>query len=166
VLIRDRCAGDVGALEEIARETHLVDGYPKYLPGDLRSFIMSNDALGAWVAARDGEVLGHVAVHRSSAQEVMDVVVSATGLGEDGIAVVARLLVAPAARRQGIGRALLDKATRRAANLGRRAVLEVVEDHRAAIALYEKCGWTRAGRVDRVLPGNLPLRELVFVAPE
>jgi RimJ/RimL family protein N-acetyltransferase len=45
-------------------------------------------------------------------------------------------------------------------------VLDVVEDHKAAIALYENCGWTRVGRVDWKLPGDLPLREFVYVAPD
>jgi GNAT superfamily N-acetyltransferase len=136
-----------------------------YLPTNLRSFIVNEDALGAWVAADDDEVLGHVALHRGSSKEVMDMAMLATGVAEDRIAIVARLVVAPAARRRGVGRALLEKATLEAARLGRRAVLDVVEEHRAAISLYESCGWTRAGRVDWTLPGDLPLRELVYLAP-
>ncbi len=166
VLIRDRSARDGAALERIARETHRLDGYPKYLPGDLRSFIVNADAIGAWVAASDRDVLGHVALHRHSAQQVMDVALSATGLDEDGIAVVARLLVAPSARRRGIGQALLEKATLEAAQIGRRAVLDVVEDHSAAIALYERCEWQRVGRVEWMLPGDLLLQEFVYVGPK
>jgi GNAT superfamily N-acetyltransferase len=166
VILRDRSPSDGEALEAIARETHRLDRYPMYLPGDLRSFIVNEDALGAWVAADHDEVLGHVALHDSGAREVMDVALAAAGVGKDGIAFVARLLVAPAARHRGIGRALLGKATQEAVQLGRRAVLDVVEDHKAAIALYENCGWTRVGRVDWKLPGDLPLREFVYVAPD
>jgi GNAT superfamily N-acetyltransferase len=166
VIIRNRSTSDGEALEAIALETHQLDRYPMYLPQDLRSFIVNEDALGAWVAADDNEVLGHVALHPSSAKEVVDVAMLATGVAEDKIAVVARLLVAPAARRRGIGRALLEKATQEAAQRGRRAMLDVVEDHVAAIELYESCGWTRAGRVDWALPGNLPLREFVYLAPD
>ncbi len=135
------------------------------MPGDLRSFIVNEDALGAWVAEDHDEVLGHVALHDSGATEVMDVALAAAGVGKDNIAFVARLLVAPGAQRRGIGRALLETATQEAVRLGRRAVLDVVEDHQAAIALYEKCGWTRVGRVDWKLPGDLPLREFVYLAP-
>jgi len=156
---------DGEALEAIALETHRLDGYPVYLPEDMRSFIVNEDALGAWVAVDGNEVLGHVALHRGSAKEVMDVALSAAGVGEDRIAFVARLLVAPTDRRRGTGRALLEKATQEATRLGRRAVLDVVEDHRAAITLYEKCGWMRVGRVDWTLPGDLPLREFVYLAP-
>lgn len=164
-MIRSRSSSDGQALEAIARQTHRLDSYPVYLPADLKSFVVNEDALGAWVATEDNEVLGHVALHRSTAEEVMEAVRSLTGMTDDDMAVVARLLVAPTARRQGIGRALLTKATDAASSLGRRAVLDVVDDHRAAIALYEECGWVRIGGVEWTLPGDLPLRELIYLSP-
>ena len=165
MLIRPRRDGDAAALEAIAYRTHELDGYPKYLPGDLKSFIVDGGALGAWVASDGARVIGHVALHRSSVPEVMEMALSATGLSQEGIAVVARMLVDPTERRRGIGRALLEKTMEEAVRLGRRAVLDVVEDHRAAIALYDACGWTRVGQVYWELPGGLPLREFVYVAP-
>lgn len=164
MLIRDRRPSDGPPLEAIAIETHRLDGYPKYLPGDLRSFIVDPEALGAWVAVDGADVIGHVALHHRTVPEVMDVI-AGTGLEEDGVAVVARLLVTPAARRRGIGRTLLEKATAEAYDRGRRAALDVVEEHTAAIRLYEHCGWTRIGRVDWELPGGLPLREFVYLSP-
>jgi GNAT superfamily N-acetyltransferase len=166
VFIRDRSPHDGPALEALALRTHRLDGYPKYLPEDLRSFIVDAGALGAWVATSGGEVIGHVALHPSSVRQVMDLALAATNLDEGSIAVVARLLVAPTARRHGVGRALLQKATEESAGLGRRAVLDVVEDHRAAIRLYEACGWAQVGRVDWALPGGLPLREFVYISPD
>ena len=165
MLIRPRCDSDAEALEAIAYRTHELDGYPKYMPQDLRSFIVDTGALGAWVAVDGARVVGHVALHRSSVAEVMETALSVTGLTVDGIAVVARMLVDPGARRQGIGRALLEKATDEAARLGRRAVLDVVDDHRAALALYDDCGWTRVGQVDWELQDGMPFREFVYVAP-
>lgn len=165
VLIRPRRDSDAGVLEAIAYRTHELDGYPKYLPGDLKSFIVDTAALGAWVAVCAREVVGHVALHRSSVPEVMEMALSATGLGPEGIAVVARMLVDPPARRQGIGRALLGLAEVEAARLGRKAVLDVVDVHQAAIALYDACGWTRVGEVRWELPGGRPFREFVYVAP-
>ncbi len=150
----------------IALETHGRDGYPKYLPEDLGSFIIYGGALGAWVAISDGQVVGHVALHRHGAPQALELAVSATGLDEDSIAAIARLFVAPGAGRQGVGRALLDRATVEATRLGWRAILDVVEDHRAAVALYEACGWALLGRVDWSLPSGLPLRELVYLSPE
>ena len=166
VIIRDRSSDDAAILEAIARETHRVDGYPKYMPEDLRSFIVDEDALGAWVAQNDHEILGHVALHRRSEQKGMEAIRATTGLEGDHVAVVARLLVSPAARRRGAGRALLDRAVEEARRLGRRAVLDVVDEHVAAIALYERAGWTPVGKVDWSLPGDRLLREFVFLSPE
>ena len=117
MIIRERSPGDGEALEAIALETHRRDGYPKYLPKDLRSFIFSPEALGAWVAVSDGQVLGHVALHPHGNPQVVDLAVSVTGLDKDDVAVVGRLFVAPSARRQGIGRALLERATEAAVGL-------------------------------------------------
>ena len=166
MIIRDRSAGDAAALEAIALETHRHDRYPKYLPDDLRSFIIEPDALGGWVATDGRRVVGHAALHPRSAPPVMDVVLAATGLDEDQVALVARLLVAPGARRMGAGRALLERVTSEAARLGRRLALDVVDEHVRAIALYEDCGWRRVGQVDWSLPGGRPLREYVYLAPE
>lgn len=166
MLIRTRRPTDGPALAAIAAETHVTDGYPKYMPDDVEAFIVQPDALASWVAEVGAEVVGHVALHASTAPEVMDVATSATGLDEDGLAVVARLLVAPAARRQGTGRDLLDRATQHARALGRRAVLDVVDDHVRAIALYEACGWTRVGEAEWYLPDRRPLHEFVYISPE
>lgn len=164
-MIRERLPDDGAALEAIAIETHTHDGYPKYLPGDLRSFIVDPGALMAWVAEVDGAVVGHVALHPRSVQAVMNIALGATGLREDQVAVVARLLVSPSARGMGIGRALLEHATSAAVRLGRRAILDVVDEHLAAIALYERAGWTRVGQVDWNLPDGRPLREFVYISP-
>lgn len=164
-MIRERLPEDGTALESIAFETHAFDGYPKYLPGDLRSFIVDSGALTAWVAEVDGLVVGHVALHPRSVPEVMKIALDATGLREDQVAVLARLLVSPSVRGMGIGRALLEHATTAATRLGRRAVLDVVDDHVSAIALYDRSGWTRVGQVEWNLPDGRPLREFVYVSP-
>jgi GNAT superfamily N-acetyltransferase len=166
VIIRDRSPDDGPALETLALETHHHDGYPKYLPGDLRSFIVDPSALGGWVAESSGHIVGHVALHRRAAPEVMQAARAATGLDDEDIVMIARLLVAPAARRRGTGRMLLHWATDEAVRLRRRAVLDVVDEHRAAIALYERCGWRQVARVVWALPDGRPLHEFVYVAPE
>lgn len=165
VNIRDRSHADGEALEAIAIETHALDGYPKYLPADMRAFVMEADALRAWVAEEDGEVIGHVALHLHSAPEVMNLARSATRLDDSRLVVLARLLVAPAARRHGVGRALVETATAEATRLGRRAILDVVTEHKEAIALYERGGWNQVGEVEWCLPDGRPLREFVYVSP-
>lgn len=57
------------------------------------------------------------------------------------------LAVAPAERRRGVGRRLVEAATARAAEAGARSLfLEVAEDNAAAVALYQACGFRPAGR--------------------
>jgi GNAT superfamily N-acetyltransferase len=164
VLIRDRTPADGEALEGIARLTHVQDGYPKYLPADLRTFLLDARAIGAWVVEDGGVVLGHVALHADTAPEVMEMARLATGLEDDRLVVLARLLVAPSARRRGIGRALVERATAEAATLRCRAVLDVVKEHKDAICLYEECGWTRIGEVEWSLPDGRPLQEFVYAS--
>jgi ribosomal-protein-alanine N-acetyltransferase len=64
-----------------------------------------------------------------------------------GEAEVLTLAVAPAARRRGVARGLLDAALARAIAAGaERAFLEVAEDNEGAIALYRGAGFTGVGR--------------------
>lgn len=66
-----------------------------------------------------------------------------------GEAELARLAVAAAARRQGVGRALVESATARARGLGAEAVVLWSRPHQtAAHALYESLGWRRVEERD------------------
>ncbi|MFC5847321.1 GNAT family N-acetyltransferase [Deinococcus petrolearius] len=88
------------------------------------------------------------------------------GRGAAEVAVVLRLFVAPAARGQGLARALLHAAWAEARALGRRAVLDV-HTASAAIGLYEAEGWARRATMDapwRGPDGPSP-RMHVYLAP-
>jgi ribosomal-protein-alanine N-acetyltransferase len=64
-----------------------------------------------------------------------------------GEAEVLTLAVAPAARRTGLGRAMLEAAMQVAALAGAEtAFLEVAEDNAAALALYRTAGFRETGR--------------------
>jgi ribosomal-protein-alanine N-acetyltransferase len=63
-----------------------------------------------------------------------------------GEAEVLTLAVRPAARRQGVARALLAEALALAAASGASAFLEVAADNPGAVALYEAAGFERVGR--------------------
>jgi len=75
------------------------------------------------------------------------------------------LAVDPAARRQGVARALLAGFDRSAAAAGaRRAFLEVAETNAAGRALYAGCGWHQQGRRPRYYtrPGQPPVAAIVL----
>lgn len=141
------------------------DDYPKYVVGQLRDFVVVPDALDAWVAVDGSDIVGHVALHPRSSGPVMELAARTTGRSPEGLAVVARLMVASSARRRGVGRTLLDTACSAAAARGRLPVLDVLEEHRAAIALYRRCGWTRLGRVVVVLSDGTTFEEDVYAGP-
>lgn len=76
------------------------------------------------------------------------------------------IAVAPEARRQGEGRALLDGFLRTARARGAEtAFLEVAADNAAALALYRWSGFAEAGRRRGYYhsPGNPPVDALVMV---
>ncbi len=64
-----------------------------------------------------------------------------------GEAEVLTLAVRPEARRQGLGRSLIESASARAAAAGAASLfLEVAADNTAALALYRGCGFEPVGR--------------------
>lgn len=145
VELRGRRAVDVPILGAMLAETRRADGYPPHWPAAGEFLIASSDELDSFVPDDSGQPLGHVALHRRGARSVMEVATDATGIDADGLAVVARLFVSASARRTGVGRALLERATARAHELDRRPILDVWEGLAGARALYESAGWELAG---------------------
>lgn len=141
-----RTESDLDVCEQLCLDVHQRDGYPRRLPDDLRRFMAWPNAICAWVAELDGEVVGHVALHASGSPEIMDLTARMTGQPVERFGVVARLLVSPHARRNGLGRSLLLRASGHAVSLGLVPLLEVTTDLQPAIDLYEDSGWLRVGK--------------------
>jgi GNAT superfamily N-acetyltransferase len=162
VLIRPREDRDLAACAELVRDVHAADRYPRYLPEDIRRFLVQEDAYRAWVADLDGQVVGHVALTPRGLEQSLKVASDALNMPPGQLAVVARLFVAPKARGQGAGRQLLDAATAEARARGLQPVLDVDKDLTAAIALYESRGWVRAGSVTVRFRDGSTLDEYVY----
>lgn len=94
-------------------------------------------AFGLWVGR---ELLAYVSLyHAGGWQGAADV--------SDGELEILNLAVAPAMRRQGLGRRLLSLALQAGCKMGmQKAILEVREGNRAALALYRACGFIQSGR--------------------
>ena len=163
--VRERTDADLDDCVRLARVVHELDRYPVFLPDDLRRFITAPDALAAWVAELDGQIIGHVALRSSSSAAVVAMASEALKLPADRLGVVARLLVSPQHRRHGTGRSLLEVARRHAHVRGLWPILDVVTHQHGAIALYDKCGWTRAGQVTSRYGDDVVLDELVYLGP-
>lgn len=140
--IRTREPGDLAACVTVLRRVHELSGYPSRWPDDPGGWITPRNMLAAWVAEHDGRVAGHVTLVQGLR---MDCLLQATGRQVAELGGVARLYVDPGARRHGLARALLDAATAGAVARGLLPVLDVVDDARPAIALYERAGWRLAG---------------------
>ena len=165
MLVRIRTNSDLAKCVVIAEQVHLLDGYPVYLPTSLHRFIASHDALGAWVAEEDGEVIGHVALHQRSSDVVLALAAETLNQPSGRLGVIARLLVAPEARRKGVGRLLLETATGDCLRCGLYPILDVVTEHVEAIRLYEHEGWICVGQVTTKLRSGHEIEELVFRGP-
>lgn len=90
----------------------------------------SQQSFAAWGFLKDSRLVAYVSVYHVA--EEMEIV---------------NLGVHPDTRRQGVGISLLRLALREAVKMGiQKTFLEVRETNRAAIALYEKCGFQLGGR--------------------
>jgi GNAT superfamily N-acetyltransferase len=122
--------------------------------------------LAAWVAVVDAAVVGHVALHDTGLGVTMACAAAHARRPPGELALVARLMVGPAARRGGVAHALLESAAAGAHDRGRRPVLDVAIELHAAVRLYESCGWERAGEVVIELDDEPNLPCYVFVGPD
>ena len=121
-----------------------------------------------WSEAEFAELLRGVGVTAFAAEQGFILV---RVLGPE--AEVLTLAVAPEARRQGVGRGLVDTALEAAAARGAEAMfLEVAADNTAALALYERAGFERVGvrrgyypRPDGPAADALTLRRLLSPGP-
>ena len=147
--IRRRGPKDVPACARLLRLVHAEGQYPVYWPEAPRAWLADEEVVDAWVAERQGEMLGHVAISRVgldpvSAMRWREI----TGRSPSELGGVSRLFVRPKAAGQGIGSALLEVAVAEIRARGLLPVLEVVTASRDAIALYEARGWRLVGMYD------------------
>lgn len=148
------------------RLTHQIDGYPRYLPDDVTSFLFASAELAAWVAeSRDDAVVGHMALHAGADDPAALVAGPAAGLAPHQLAVVARLMVHPDVRQRGVARRLLAAATDHAHACRLTPVLDVLQGSRSALSLYEDLGWKRAGPLTLPVAGHEPLQLWVYLGP-
>ncbi len=149
VRVRRREAADIDRCVRVLASVHEASGYPANWPADPARWLTPNGIACAWVAmTRESPVAGHVVLRQPAA-----------GTSGGRTAEVSRLFVDPAARRQGIARALLREAIGWAALNGLDLGLEVTDGLRAARALYERTGFhlVETRPADWTGPGGQPV---------
>lgn len=166
MLLRPRTDDDLDACVALMRRTHETDGYPRYWRPDPVAFLVGAAETAAFVAVdEDGTLLGHVALHAAAGDPTLPAARRRTGLPAGRLAVVARLLVSPDARRRGVGRALLAEATARAHDGDRRPVLDVIQVDAGPVGLYERTGWERLEPLVLPVEGHPALLLWVYLGP-
>lgn len=165
--IRLRTDADIDACVAVMRQTHEVDRYPVYGANVTAEFLVARRReLQAWVAELDGQIVGHVSLHRAEDDATLPPAQAASSRPAAGLAFLSRLLVSPDARRLGLARRLVQTAVDHAHAGDLRPVLEVVTDASGAIALYESLSWKRIGALALPIPGHPPLDVYLYLAPD
>lgn len=134
--------GAAAVWNEVVREGRAFPQTEELTESAARGFFAAQDFTAA--AVEDGRVLGMYILHPNN-------------VGRCGHQANASYAVASAARGRGVGEALVRHSLDKARELGYRLLIfnAVVADNTRAIALYEKLGFKRIGRV----PGG-------FVGPD
>lgn len=160
-----RRPSDLPACVATLAAVHAADGYPHRWPADPARWLCPPGQLAAWVVRRGADVRGHVAI---TADVIKPFLAEAAQRPGSRLAAVTRLFVHPTDQRTGHARALLEQATATANDLGRRLVLDVVDDAAAALSLYQRLGWRQVGSrtATWTTPDGRHPQLLLLIAPE
>ncbi len=136
---------DLPPLLAVLQRVHEQEGYPVRAGAVSADWVAAPGELDGAVAAVEGRVVGHVALHPADHPdegEALALWQRATGRGPGGLAVVSRLFTDRST--PGAGTLLLAHAVRRAADLDRTAVL-LVDPDSPARAFYLRRRWQEVG---------------------
>lgn len=147
-------------------EVHSTDGYPVEGVDHPEAWLRSDDVIAAWVGEIDGAIVGHVAVMRPHGEDAVSLWMQQSGDEEARIAVLARLFVVKAARKNAVGERLMQAAMEYGRERGIRLVLDVMTKDTAAIRLYERLGWREIGRTPHRYGDGQSIDAVCFVAPQ
>ncbi|MEJ7651392.1 MAG: GNAT family N-acetyltransferase [Nakamurella sp.] len=117
------------------------------LPFPPEQFIARETERHSWVAVVDGTMAGHVAVTSVDDDDFGRVWSAGTGLERTELGCVSSFFVDETRRGLGIGGGLLDRAVAIVRAEGRLPVLDVVQRHGGALAMYRHRGWREVGEV-------------------
>jgi ribosomal protein S18 acetylase RimI-like enzyme len=149
------------------RSVYRADGYPANWPNDPIRWLAARRTLGAWVFERRGELVGHLALTTPDPDRAWPQWQEALQQPRERLAVMRRLFVAPAARRNGVATELTKAAEATAAERRLHLVLDVADHNRAAIEFWKTHGWREVGQA-ALPPGDEghQIRVLLLVRSE
>lgn len=159
--IRRRTDADLDACFEMMTIVYAQDGYPVEGISGGKAFLGSGPA---WVAEREGRVIGHIGIKEASTDDV-SVALWWKLHPDDRIAVLGRLMVHPDGRGGGTASKLIEAGTQWAKENQRRLVLFGLPHNTGALKLYEKLGWLHYGNTKYASNGR-EWKALCFSSPE
>ncbi len=149
--IRHRRPRDVSACARLVRRAFFEGQFPGLHEEDPRDWLAAPEVRDAWVAERDGEIVGHVAISRVG-QDTLSALRwrEVTGHPAAELIAVSRLFVRPQFRGQGLGSSLVDVAVKEARSQGLDPVMEATTTSPVAPSFSHDHGWKL--RATDVLP--------------
>jgi len=144
VSIRPRVDADLEGCIHVLHDVYARDGYPVQGMNNAKAFLTSGPLKRAWVAEREGRVIGHVAVSQATDDDV-SVALWRQQNPNDAIAVLGRLFVGPDERAGGVASRLMGAAVEWSREANVRLVMFALVKDQAAMRLYERLGWQRFG---------------------
>ncbi len=147
IVIRPRHLDDLPELARILADQQPQSRYPFRwpMPFPVEQFIARTTEEMAWVATRSDRVVGHVSVTTLEEDEMGRSWSAGTGRAARELGCVSVLFVDHTLRGSGIGGALMDTAEAWIFGRGDSAVLDVVQRHSNALAVYRHRGWREIG---------------------
>lgn len=163
VIFRPRDPADLPQLVTLLAAQQPRSHYPFRwpLPFPPEQFIARESESHSWVAVVEGTTAGHIAVTDVDDDAFGRAWTSATGRDRTDLGCVSAFFVDETRRGLGIGGGLLDRAVALIRSQGRLPVLDVVQRHGDALAIYRHRGWRAVGEVR---PPWLPADEPPVVA--
>lgn len=164
--IRPTVSADLDHLAAILVDVHETDGYPVEGVSNPREWLQLPDPIGQWTALLDDEPVGHVALIRPQSDDGAPALLAdRDGVPFSQIGLLARLFVAPSARRHSLAKQLVRVVDAEARSLGLHLALDVMNKDHAAIALYETLGWTTLGTFRHAHGTGQTTEARAFAAP-
>jgi GNAT superfamily N-acetyltransferase len=141
--IRPRNEDDLEPCADILRVVYENSGYPVGGVADALGFLKTDGA--AWVAEKDGFVIGHAALTVASEKDMSAALWYRLHPEDRNIVVLGRLFVHPDARKSGAATGLIDAAVAEGRRQGKRLVMFGLEKDQPALRLYQRLHWEHYG---------------------
>lgn len=164
-IIRPRSETDLPGAAEALVAVHAIDGYPVEGVAYPQEWLSPTGLLKSWIAENSGKIVGHVAVSRPKGEVAVSLYMEQTQEPESRVGVLARLFVRPEARKDSVGRRLVEAATNYADENNLRLVLDVMAKDTAAIRLYERLGWQSLGETTHAYGDGQAVSAICYVSP-